>query len=82
MQPRMVQHFLEAQATQLAQAAMEKPTQVRFTLPDLVVVHPAKVGEANPSPSLRTNASSYRRSDGSPDPDGHAPCHAAAFHGA
>lgn len=49
-QPRMVQHFLEAQATQLAQAAMEKPAQVRFTLPDLVVVLPATPSETKPVP--------------------------------
>ena len=41
-QPRMVQHFLEAQATQLAQAALDRPAQVRFSLPDQVVVQPAK----------------------------------------
>ena len=37
-QPRMVQHFLQAQANQLAQAAVDKPAQVRFSLPDTVVI--------------------------------------------
>jgi hypothetical protein len=37
-QPRMVQHFLVAQANQLAQAAVDKPAQVRFSLPDQVVI--------------------------------------------
>ncbi len=32
-QPRMVQHFLEAQATQLAQAAIDKAPQVRLLAP-------------------------------------------------
>jgi hypothetical protein len=41
-QPRMVQHFLQAQATQLAEAAVDKPPQVRFSLPDQVVVPSAK----------------------------------------
>ena len=49
-QPRMVQHFLEAQATQLAQAAMEKPAQVRFTLPDQVIPAGAPVGAAQAVP--------------------------------
>jgi phage tail protein X len=46
----MVQHFLEAQATQLAQAAMEKPAQVRFTLPDQVIPAGAPVGAAQAVP--------------------------------
>jgi len=41
-QPRMVQHFLQAQANQLAQAAVDKPTQVRFSLPDQVVMPSTK----------------------------------------
>jgi hypothetical protein len=41
-QPRMVQHFLQAQANQLAQAAIDKPPQVRFSLPDQVVISSAK----------------------------------------
>ena len=35
-QPKMVQRFLEAQATQLAAGAGPTPAQVRFTLPDQV----------------------------------------------
>jgi hypothetical protein len=49
-QPRMVQHFLEAQANQLAQAAVERPAQVRFTLPDQVVVQVSTGGEGKPQP--------------------------------
>jgi hypothetical protein len=41
-QPRMIQHFLEAQANQLAQAEVDKPPQVRFSLPDQVVILSAK----------------------------------------
>jgi hypothetical protein len=46
----MVQHFLEAQANQLAQAAVERPPQVRFTLPDQVVTQPTARGEGKPQP--------------------------------
>ncbi len=49
-QPRMVQHFLQAQATQLAQSALERPPQVRFTLPDQVVTQPSTGTEAKPQP--------------------------------
>lgn len=38
-QPRMVQHFLLSQANQLAQAILDRPPQVRFSLPDQVI-HP------------------------------------------
>jgi len=48
-QPRMVQHFLQAQANQLAQAAVDKPTQVRFSLPDQVVM-PSTKGDRKPTP--------------------------------
>ena len=48
-QPRMVQHFLQAQANQLAQAAVDKPTQVRFSLPDQVVM-PSTKGDRKPVP--------------------------------
>ncbi|MCX6071774.1 MAG: hypothetical protein NTU91_13120 [Chloroflexi bacterium] len=41
-QPRMVQHFLQAQANQLAQAAVDKPPQARFSLPDQVVIASSK----------------------------------------
>src|SRR5512137_2232408 len=47
-QPRMVQHFLQAQANQLAQAAVDKPPQVRFSLPDQVALPSAK--ESAPIP--------------------------------
>ncbi len=46
----MVQHFLEAQANQLAQAAVDRPPQVRFTLPDQVVTRPSAGGEGKPHP--------------------------------
>jgi hypothetical protein len=48
-QPRMVQHFLQAQANQLAQAAVDKPPQVRFSLPDQVVM-PSTKGDRKPIP--------------------------------
>ncbi len=48
-QPRMVQHFLQAQANQLAQAAVDKPPQVRFSLPDQVVV-PSAQGRSSVGP--------------------------------
>jgi len=44
-----VQHFLQAQANQLAQAAVDKPTQVRFSLPDQVVM-PSTKGDRRPIP--------------------------------
>jgi hypothetical protein len=49
-QPRMVQHFLEAQATQLAQAAIDKAPQVRYSLPDQVIVQPAAGGAGSAVP--------------------------------
>jgi hypothetical protein len=48
-QPRMVQHFLQAQSNQLAQAAVDKPTQVRFSLPDQVVM-PSTKADRKPIP--------------------------------
>lgn len=44
-QPRMVQHFLQTQAGQLAQAVIDQPPQVRFSLPDQVVVTVPQKGE-------------------------------------
>ncbi len=37
-QPPMVQRFLEAQSRQLAEALIQRPPQVRFTLPDRVTI--------------------------------------------
>lgn len=36
-QPNVLQHFLEAQAAQLAQALSQRATQIRFSLPDRVI---------------------------------------------
>jgi hypothetical protein len=44
-QPPMVQRFLEAQSRQLAEAIMQQPAQIRFTLPDRVAI--AGEGEAH-----------------------------------
>jgi hypothetical protein len=44
-QPAIVQHFLEAQARNLAEAITGRSSQVRFTLPDQVVL--ADTGEAD-----------------------------------
>ena len=51
-QPPLVQRFLEAQGRQLAEslAQRERPSQVRFTLPDKVVVEAHKRGESKPVP--------------------------------
>src|SRR5687768_1757183 len=38
-QPPMVQRYLETQARALAEALMERPSQIKFNLPDRVVVH-------------------------------------------
>jgi hypothetical protein len=38
-QPPMVQRYLETQARTLAEALMERPSQIKFNLPDRVVVH-------------------------------------------
>ncbi len=48
-QPPLVQRFLEAQGRQLAGALVQHLAQVRFTLPDKVVVTP-KRGENRPTP--------------------------------
>jgi hypothetical protein len=39
-QPVMLQRYFEAQARSLAEALLQKPSQVRFSLPDRVVVDP------------------------------------------
>jgi len=44
-QPRLVQHFLQTQASLLAQAAVEKPAQARFSLPDQLVIDVPSRGE-------------------------------------
>jgi hypothetical protein len=44
-QPALVQRFLETQARNLADALMARSPQVRFTLPDRVIVEPAEEGE-------------------------------------
>ena len=44
-QPRLVQHFLQTQATVLAQAAFDKPPQVHFSLPDQLVAEVPSRGE-------------------------------------
>lgn len=45
-QPTLVQRFLEAQARNLADALLARSPQVRFTLPDRVVVEPGETGQA------------------------------------
>jgi len=49
-QPPLVQRFLEAQGRQLAEALAQRepPSQVRFSLPDKVVVEAHKRGESKP----------------------------------
>ncbi len=51
-QPPLAQRFLEAQGRQLAEALAqrERPSQVRFTLPDKVAVEAHKRGESKPIP--------------------------------
>jgi hypothetical protein len=49
-QPRMVQHFLEAQANRLAQAVVDKAPQVSFSLPDQVTIPPSAGGTGSPIP--------------------------------
>jgi hypothetical protein len=39
-QPTMLQRYFEAQARSLAESLLQKPSQVRFSLPDKVVVDP------------------------------------------
>jgi len=48
-QPTLVQRFLEAQARNLAEALLARSPQVRFSLPDRVVVDPAEADEAMPA---------------------------------
>jgi len=47
-QPVLVQRFLEAQAQRLAEASLENPSQVRFTLPDRVIGKAPQNGEMVP----------------------------------
>jgi hypothetical protein len=56
-QPAIVQRFLEAQASQVAQAFTERALHVRFTLPDRVVSDPNQVSSPIPVPTeLREQA--------------------------
>ena len=43
-QPAIIQRFLEAQGKQIAEALVEGALQVRFSLPDRVVISPENVG--------------------------------------
>src|SRR3972149_581538 len=47
-QPRSIQRFLEAQVHALSGAVEQRLPQVRFSLPDQVVVHAADQGEGGP----------------------------------
>lgn len=49
-QPVMLQRYFEAQARSLAEALLQKPSQVRFSLPDRIVVDP-KSGKTENIPS-------------------------------
>jgi hypothetical protein len=49
-QPTMLQRYFEAQARALAETLLQKPSQVRFSLPDRVVVD-AKSGKTGTIPS-------------------------------
>ena len=49
-QPGIVQRFLQGQAAMIASALMDRPTQVRFNLPDRVIVR-AGQAEAAPIPA-------------------------------
>ena len=44
-QPTLVQRFLESQAQQIADGLISKPVQIRFTLPDRVVMQVKQVGQ-------------------------------------
>ncbi len=56
-QPTIVQRFLEAQASQVAQAFSERALHVRFTLPDRVVSDPNQASSPLPVPTeLREQA--------------------------
>ena len=48
-QPILIQRYLEAQARNLADALLARSPQVRFSLPDRVVVDPAEADEAMPA---------------------------------
>src|SRR5262245_13029605 len=48
-QPAIVQRFLEAQGAQLANALIDPPVQVRFSLPDRIVMD-AVLGALAPAP--------------------------------
>ncbi len=52
-QPPLLQRFLEAQARQIAEALEQNLHEIRFTLPDKVVVEVPKRGEAKPVPVPR-----------------------------
>jgi hypothetical protein len=49
-QPAMLQRYFEAQARSLAESLLQKPSQVRFSLPDRVVVDP-KSGKTETIPA-------------------------------
>jgi hypothetical protein len=49
-QPVMLQRYFEAQASSLAESLLQKPSQVRFSLPDRVVVDP-KSGKTESIPA-------------------------------
>lgn len=49
-QPTLLQRYFEAQARSLAEALLQKPSQVRFSLPDKVVVDP-KSGKTETIPA-------------------------------
>ncbi len=48
-QPAMVQHFLESQARQLAEAILRNQLEARFNLPDRVVIEIPAHGKATPT---------------------------------
>lgn len=48
-QPGIVQRFIEAQGLQLAEALLQNPTQVRFSLPDRVVLEPGSAATSVPA---------------------------------
>jgi hypothetical protein len=50
VQPVMLQRYFEAQASSLAETLLQKPSQVRFSLPDRVVVDP-KSGKTGAIPA-------------------------------
>jgi hypothetical protein len=54
-QPNLVRHYLEAQARNLADALAARSSQVRFTLPDKVVVEALTSHQAKPAVSVPAN---------------------------